>query len=385
MQACRAIRALILSVAVPALGPSALVLGQTVIENPANPASGNPERIVELKEVLRITDESGEFFFKSPSIQVGPGGSVFVNDEQQILKFDSKGRFLRNYFHKGQGPGEVTSLSGFFPLPSGLMVHGINPPKMMRLAEDGSLVRESTLRSSLGSLRALGMSGDSYVFIASENPAAIRPGTGSGVVVVRSHVFAWSEGQAAPDDKGSFPGEVFVIKIPGGGVASIWKSPRIAVPWGRGRLAVVHEEAYSIKVLDLASKAVVRVFRRPYERVKRKEPQRSLCVNGVQYDLPPQKHEWDIEALSAVGGDLWVVTSTRDKDGNPLVDVFDDRGVYKDRFYVRRPAEAGRFFLQFSATAAIRDGCLYQVCDVEDSRSIIKYEIRDTGAPGRGK
>ena len=85
-----------------------------MIENPSRPAARNADRILELKEVMRIKEDGGEFYFKSPRMQVGPDSSVYVWDEEQLLKFDPKGKFVRNFFHKGQGPGEFLHLAGFF-------------------------------------------------------------------------------------------------------------------------------------------------------------------------------------------------------------------------------------------------------------------------------
>ncbi|MCJ7617680.1 MAG: hypothetical protein MUO43_14205, partial [Desulfobacterales bacterium] len=39
---------------------------QDIIENPEKSLSKNTGRVLELKEVLRITDESGEFYFSRP-------------------------------------------------------------------------------------------------------------------------------------------------------------------------------------------------------------------------------------------------------------------------------------------------------------------------------
>jgi hypothetical protein len=39
-------------------------------------------------------------------IKTAPDGSIFVLDEKQFLKFDKKGKFIKNLFKKGQGPGE---------------------------------------------------------------------------------------------------------------------------------------------------------------------------------------------------------------------------------------------------------------------------------------
>jgi YD repeat-containing protein len=78
-----------------------------VIENPKSPPAPNAGRVVPLKEVARITDEKGKFFFVQPiAVFTGHDGSVYVQEYKQLLKFDAQGRFVKNLLKRGQGPGE---------------------------------------------------------------------------------------------------------------------------------------------------------------------------------------------------------------------------------------------------------------------------------------
>ncbi len=80
-----------------------------VIENPARPKSANAGRVITPQQVLVISDEgTSDFYFKWPrQLRTAPDGSLFLTDEDQMLEFDSNGRFVRNLFKKGQGPGEM--------------------------------------------------------------------------------------------------------------------------------------------------------------------------------------------------------------------------------------------------------------------------------------
>ncbi len=63
------------------------VFSQEIIENPAKPLNPNAGRILKLEEVLRITDEGGEFFFKRPSLlQIADDGCIFLYDSEQFLR-----------------------------------------------------------------------------------------------------------------------------------------------------------------------------------------------------------------------------------------------------------------------------------------------------------
>ena len=84
---------------------------QELVENPEKPQHPKAGRVLKVEKIFRITDESGEFYFKYPYlIKVAYDDSIFIKDTSQLLRFDKNGRFIRNYFVKGQGPGEFNSI-----------------------------------------------------------------------------------------------------------------------------------------------------------------------------------------------------------------------------------------------------------------------------------
>ena len=92
------------------------ISSQTIIDNPEKPLSENAGRIVRLEEVLQIEDSGDAFYFQAPyNLKIGPGGSIFVQDTGQLLQFDREGRFIRNFYKKGQGPVKSPP-SGTIPL-----------------------------------------------------------------------------------------------------------------------------------------------------------------------------------------------------------------------------------------------------------------------------
>lgn len=77
---------------------------QEVIENTENPLNPNAGRVLKIEEVFRISDESGEFYFKYPrNLKISPDGTIFICDENQLLKFDDNGNFKQNFFKKRAG------------------------------------------------------------------------------------------------------------------------------------------------------------------------------------------------------------------------------------------------------------------------------------------
>ena len=61
---------------------SSMAFAQEFIENPEKPSSENAERVLQLEEVFRITDESGDFYFRGPhSLVVDTHDNFYVIDE----------------------------------------------------------------------------------------------------------------------------------------------------------------------------------------------------------------------------------------------------------------------------------------------------------------
>ena len=108
------------------------MLAQDIIKNPEKPPNSNAARILKLKEELRITDENGEFFFQYPSnIKVAPDGSIFMYDRELLLRFDENGKFIHNFFKKGQGPGEINYLRDYVFKEGKLIIITSSPVKIM--------------------------------------------------------------------------------------------------------------------------------------------------------------------------------------------------------------------------------------------------------------
>jgi len=91
---------------------------QELIRNPAKPLNPQAGRILKLEPVFEISDASGEFFFKQPlKYEMDDRGFLYILDEEQLLKFSPEGKFVKNFYKKGQGPGEIASdygMSGFY-------------------------------------------------------------------------------------------------------------------------------------------------------------------------------------------------------------------------------------------------------------------------------
>ena len=112
---------------------------------------------VVLQESLRIAEQPGAFFFVSPEPpQVDALGFIWVADQDQLLLFSPQGNFIRNFFKKGQGPGELTDMSGFIPERDRVLVFNRYPHKMIAFDRGGHFLQETTISPMLGRANLLG-------------------------------------------------------------------------------------------------------------------------------------------------------------------------------------------------------------------------------------
>jgi hypothetical protein len=326
--------------AAPAVG-----VGQ-IIENPAKPKAANAGRVVTPQEVLIISDEgTSEFFFSWPrGLRTAPDGSLLLTDEKQVLRFDADGRFLGNLFKPGQGPGEMPWPGEAVATEKNLIVHSGYPNKLVYFDRSGRYEKEIALRSEGRSpgWNLLGCQAGWIYFEAGEFPRT----TGDPDIVDNPRtLLAADVSDGAVKPLAVFVTRAWVATSPGGGGGAFDVTRLIAVPFQDKLLALAHMEDYLIKLFDPVANKVVREFRRPYARVKGEplteaEKKGGIILNGKHYTRPERKFENDVKNLLVRDGEIWAVTSTRDKAKGLLIDVFDGQGVYRDCFWLNLPEPA---------------------------------------------
>jgi hypothetical protein len=349
---------------------AALGTAQQVIENPAKPASLKAGRVVSLKEVARTTDAKGNFLFVQPfNVLTGPDGSVYVQEYKQLLKFDAQGRFVKNLLKRGQGPGELDdNLTDVIVREKDIILWSSNNYKLIRLDLDGRLIEDKKLvQGFLGSL--LGAFGGRYFFLRYEMDAAkSRPRINGIFETPRRLVIVPENGEALPTPVLMPMTEAYHFGPRSSSSSTISRAMPVAA--GERTVFLFHSPDYLIKLLDLETGAVVRSFRREYDRVKYgvKAPP------GYPAELIPKFHN-DLCRLLWRDDRLWAVTSTFEKTKGILVDVFSRDGRYLDNFYL--PIfKVRRNNPQYYAPMAVWENFLYLLeADEDDIISLIKYEI----------
>ncbi len=352
------------------LSAAATGLMSQVIENPKNPPSPKAGRVVSLKEVARITDEKGKFFFVQPfNVMTGHDGSVYVQEFKQLLKFDIQGKFVKNLLKRGQGPGELDdNLTDVIVRDKDIVLWSSNNYKLIRLELDGRLIEDRKLvQGFLNEL--LGVFGGRCFFLRYEIDTAKTKARVSGIFETpRRLVIVPEKGDAVPT-----PVLVTVTEsrhFRPGGISMSTISRAMPAPAGDRSVFLFHSPDYLIKLLDLETGEVVRSFRREYDRVKYEVK----TPPGYPAELVPKFHN-DLCRLLWRNDRLWAVTSTFDPQKGILVDVFDREGRYLDNFYLPL-FKIRRNNPQYYAPMAIHGNFLYLLeADEDDLISLIKYEI----------
>lgn len=340
-------------------------LSQNVIKNPEKPKANNAGRAVPLKEIWRITDASGEFYFKRPlRLKTASDGSIFIADEYELLKFSPDGKFVANLLKKGEGPGETTQSYLTFTLSGHHLYAFSYPDKFMLFDLDGKLIKDSKVQSR-NSYGIIGIFGNCVYLCDSKQPDP-KTMNESKLYDYRNVIIAldYEEMKEAPVTE--FPQRFWFGRS---GSSSqfymIWDPFVFAIDEKTGKLAVSNSCDYIIHLADLASGKLDRSFNRKYQKI-RIEIKESLKEWRIKTGAPIKEFSNDVLGVYFHDNLIWAVTSTKDDKKGVLFDVFNEKGEYVDCFY-----------LKFSGQAmnVVDDHVFVQQENADGEISIVKYLI----------
>jgi hypothetical protein len=351
--------------------------GVTVVYNPEQPMSQNAGRVLQLKEELRITDSPEQFYFTSPhNIKVAPDGSLFILDEEQFLKFDETGRFIKNLFKKGQGPGEFERIGDYLFSDHEIVVIQGGPNKIVRLDMMGELIGEIRPEEPVSKLIACFKA--EYITARSSFPKLEKAGDEPQIIDI-----AWSLKSVAENGSVEKPNLDFPVK---------WYAKRLrnaiianfivdftAKPFMDKFLVIYHTQEYMLKLLDLESRQIVRAFTREYRSVNWK-PEKTGRVEtrpNIYTLVPPVDCLNDIQKLFIQEKTIWAMTSTMDEEKGILVDVFNFRGEYSDSFYLPLQHHVKIEGLNQHPLTIHGDSLFIVEYDENDMPLVVKYRILD--------
>lgn len=340
------------------LGIGTAGLGQ-IVENPARPAAKDAGRILKLTEIWRITDDRGGFFFRSPrNPQFAADGSFFIADKEELLRFSSEGKFIKNIFRQGQGPGEIDSSFIHFTQGSSLFIRDLNSWRFWRADFDGVLEEQIVIGNTEG--RALiGVVPRGYIFLRMVWPPRSE-WTGRLMEIIHFIDFVAKDGSER-NGIATFKTRAFLRPQ----AATNWDSTTAAVSPGGTSLFAFFGRDYLVEVVDLVSGRAMKKFRRTYPKVPHVENSWESDLRK-KYGFPKIEYETDIRGLYPADGRVWVETSTEDKTKGRLIDVFDEDGRFADSFYLG----AGRSLM------AVREGVVFcQEKNEDETIAVVKYRI----------
>jgi hypothetical protein len=321
----KAVFILVLLISAPGLS------AQAIIENPAKPASQNAGRILQLTEVMRITDDQGPFYFKQPAdLQISADGSIFYGDWDEFLyKFDAKGKFLKNLIKKGEGPGEVREYGDVLLGKDSVILLDTMSNKILTMDFDGKLLDEFGLGQKRFS-RLIAVYDNRYYLVDYVRKDFERK---NGLKETRHDLYVVSRKGEATKTPWGFPtmaAYYFGERSTSSGMVT-W----IQKAQAQERFVYLSStQDYLVKLLDLEKAEIVRTFRRAYTPVKFEPPAREKQWYRER-GFPDRLN--DVQKLLVHGDQLWVLTSTIEKDRGILTDVFDREGKYIDCFYLPLP------------------------------------------------
>lgn len=341
----------------------------------ADPATPSP-RSLEIKEVMRLTDESGAFTFNElRSIKGSPWGDFIVSGKDQLLHFNAQGQFQRNLLKLGEGPGEIKYLGGYDFDGSQIVIGSLMPAKLAIMNQSGHFEHELKIDGLKPfSIYFLSHGGKHYFLESNLDFQAMKTGENkreNQIIQVDSH------GKLSRSEL-IFETREALIKntTKDGTTISVNNITRLLRSFdGQKYLYISHEGRYGIVQIDLAAQKICKTFRRNYEPVKYRTPKIEDETDKKLEEIANYEFFNDIWALRCHGQDLLVVTSLIDAQKGVLIDRFNASGTLIESFFLKipgieRPEDLERKALYF-------EGDFFWTTDIdeEDNPMVIKYRV----------
>lgn len=297
----------------------------------------NAGRTITLKERVRITDETGDFYLKYPSkFKIAPDDSIFFIDENEFLRFDKNGGFLGNQQKKGEGPGEYSHILDYHFSNNKIFLYASQPRKLIETDLTGKLLKEYRLEGNLSFMRILGFTDDRYWAAGSKFETISNEN--NGPITVNLDV-VWGTRDGKLNKTGiQVPEQWYMEKETAGDAVRISMAsyvPAVFVFDSPGTIYVSNTWEYAIQRIDLETGKTTGNFTRKYKRVpflKEKSGEENTLSRS-----PKPEFVKDIQGLYLYNNHIRVMTSTVAKGKGVLMDVFTKDGEYIDYFYLALP------------------------------------------------
>jgi hypothetical protein len=330
-----------------------------IAENPSKPIAKDAGRLLKLTEVWRINDEGGDFYFRRPyNLQVADDGSVLIADQDEFLRFSPEGKFIKNIFRKGQGPGEIDDSFMYFVQGRDVFIQDLRTQRLWRSDFDGVFQEQIIVRNT-DFAGLIGLVPDGFVFLRLAWPPRSE---WTGKLIGVPHIVELMARDGSRSRAiATFKPRSFLSQRS----ATSWDSLSTALSNDGKLLYSFCGRDYLIEVVDIASGKTIKKYARDYPKIPYVEKGPGPRFRRPE-GAPNIEYKQDIFSLVPFGESLWIVTSTSDKAKGSLIDVFDKDGRFIDSFYLG----ADRTLM------AVKEGFIFcQEKNEDETITIVKYKI----------
>lgn len=344
---------------------------QEIIENPKNPLNKDAGRIVQLEEVLRIRDDGKKVIFKLPSrLKIGPENGIYFKNNRSLYKYNEDGEFVFKIIEQGQGPGEANKRTTYFFAGDKILVQAGSPPKVMQFDFSGKYLGEkrTEMTRSYDNLEYI----NNNIYGFTDDPPNNKE-TGTGYFNFPYSLYEISDDFIRRKKIFTLPQKHYVYQY-----YSSWRRVRFIYTFKKhSTIYVVHTPEYKIIEFDLENNKINKIIEREYKRIKYVPPKDTGIPKPPPNAIGPPEYEYfqDILHMLIHKDQLWVFTSTRDKQKGRLIDVYNMEGKYIDNFYIKFPDQITPRNFGYG-NVVLKGDYIYSIDEHEDGFfSIAKYKL----------
>jgi hypothetical protein len=270
------------------------------------------------------SDPRGELINEPFDIRVGKDGTVFVLDwgDVCIRVFDARGRFLRRFGRKGQGPGDF-DIPAYFDIDSANNVFLIDGRSLRvnQFDKEGKPVGSRRIERFCAHINT---DAQGRLFLGEESSESAALSSEFKEMVQKITIIRTDREGRNPLSIGPFIGQKFLIKAHSQGSVSLASPTSAITGWGvapDGRLLAGYNGAYEISVYDSDGKALFR-FGREYKPMKIKAAARPIAKSEEFYPAFVPDFVFDDD------GNVWLRMYRDEADKEFRYDVFSPDGIY---------------------------------------------------------
>ncbi len=334
-------------------------LDSTILRSSEKPESENAIRVIELKQDFRITAGAGIYYFKNPGpLRIAGDGSFFVCDEDQLLHFAQDGKFVKNIYRKGQGPGEINGGFDFFLKNEEIYVFRRGSSSFFKMNFQGDYLGEVDVPRKLHTA-FLGLKKDALIVLDYVWPST--PGIAGKFIEILHSVKLLNARNQTEEEIFAFTQRAYVA-----GKATKYFGDSIEILSEDGKhLYGFHGQDYLIEVLDIDHREIVKRISRKMDHVRYIEGEREREMRLLAR-WPKLEFKSDISNIFIDSNGLWVRTSISDPIKGDRFDAFDFEGRFSHSFFIG----PGRVLMN------VKNGSVFVLeKDSEENLQIVKYRI----------